>query len=390
VRILVWVIVILWITFGSLSFGIAGANYLWARRAVKKGWEIDKDKRYMPTVSIIVPTYNESSVIGYKLRNISKLVYPRSLMQFVFVDSHSTDATVDIIRNFAKKNTSMNIKIIVENERKGKTHALNVALKDCSGDVIVVSDADCFWPPEILNDSLCYLAEPSIGAISGPKVLLNKEDSWVTQNESKYLESMNSIKLGESKTYSTIFFEGGFAAFSKTALEAFDPYNTGSDDCGTVIKVLERNRRAIMVPEARFYTFFPKSWKGKTDIKIRRAVQLIRVLREYLALLSRGKIKAAKNMVLRYAFLYFFAPTVFLCFIATTIFLMLTVPFAILLLSILLIPNVNAYLIEAMSGFLVMSVASLLAVFKKKSLLWKEPEDRKLVEEQPLMKAGLV
>lgn len=387
---MVWAIVILWITFGSLSFGIVGANYLWARRAVKKDWKINKDKRYMPTVSIIVPTYNESSVIGYKLRNISKLVYPRSLMQFVFVDSHSTDTTVDKIRSFAKENTDMNIKIIVENQRKGKTHALNVALKDCSGDVIVVSDADCFWPPEILNDSLYYFAESSIGAISGPKVLLNKEDSWVTHNESKYLESMNSIKLGESKTYSTIFFEGGFAAFSKTTLEAFDPYYTGSDDCGTVIQVLERNRRAIMVPEAKFYTFFPKSWKGKTDIKIRRAVQLVRVLREYLTLLSRGKIKAARNIVLRYALLYFFAPTMFLCFIATTIFLMLTIPFAILLLSILLIPNVNAYLIEAISGFLVMSVASVLAVFKKKSLLWKEPEDRKLVKEQPLMKTGLV
>lgn len=389
-RILVPVIVVLWITFGSLSFGIVGANYLWARRAVKRVWKINKDKGYMPMVSIIVPTYNESSIIEYKLRNISKLVYPKSLMQFVFVDSHSTDATVDKIRSFAKENTSMNIEVIEENERKGKTHALNVALKGCSGDVIVVSDADCFWPPEILNDSLCFLAEPSVGAISGPKVLLNKEDSWVTENESKYLESMNFIKLGESKTHSTLFFEGGFAAFSKTILEAFDPYNTGSDDCGTVIKVLEHNKRAIMVPEARFYTFFPKSWRGKTDIKIRRAVQLVRVLREYLALLSRGKIKTAENIVLRYAFLYFFAPTVFLCFIATTIFLMLTIPFAILLLSILLIPNVNAYLIEAMSSFLVMSVASLLAVFKKKSLLWKKPEDRNLVKEQPLKEAGLV
>lgn len=376
--------------FGSLSFGIAGANYFWARRAVKKDWEINKDKRFMPTVSIIVPTYNESSVIGYKLRNIGKLVYPRNLMQFVFVDSHSTDTTVDMIRNFAKENTSLNIKVIVENERKGKTHALNVALKDCSGDVIVISDADCFWPPEILNDSLCYLAEPSVGAISGPKVLLNKRDSWVTQSESKYLESMNSIKLGESKTYSTIFFEGGFAAFSKTALEAFDPYNTGSDDCGTVIKVLEHNKRAIMVPEARFYTFFPKSWKGKTEIKVRRAVQLVRVLREYLALLLKGKIKTVKNIVLRYALLYFFAPTMFLCFIATTILLMLTIPFTILLLSVLLIPNLNAYIIEVMSGFLVMSIASLLAVFKKKSLLWKKPEDRKLLEEQPLLKAGLI
>jgi cellulose synthase/poly-beta-1,6-N-acetylglucosamine synthase-like glycosyltransferase len=386
---LLYLITALWITFGVLSFGVVGSNYLLSKRMAERDWEIAKKKGYMPKVSIIVPTYNESEVIEYKLRNLHRLVYPKSLMQFVFVDSHSTDLTADKIQSFAYGNSGMNIQLIVENERKGKTPALNTALKHCLGEIIVVSDADCFWPSGILNDSLGYLAEPSIGAISGPKKLLNTEESWITRNESKYLESMNLMKLGESKTGSTIFFEGGFAAFKKSILDAFDPYNTGSDDCGTVIKVLEQNKRAIMVPEAEFYTFFPKNWKAKMDIKIRRAIQLTKVMSSYLMLLSKGRMKTRKTAI-KSILLYIIAPIMGFCFAIMTVALMITFPLAILLLSILLIPEMGNLLFESMSSFFTMSTAMLLVAFKKKSLIWKKPEDRKLVTEKMLKKANLV
>jgi cellulose synthase/poly-beta-1,6-N-acetylglucosamine synthase-like glycosyltransferase len=387
---LLYAVAVAWVVFGFLSFGIVGFNYILARRAAKKTWKIRKDESYMPRVSIIVPTYNESEVIKYKLKNIMKLDYPKNLIQMVFVDSNSTDATVDIIRTFAQETKDIDTKVIVENERKGKTFALNVALKECTGEVVIVSDADCFWPSRILKDSLCYLGDPSIGAISGPKKLLNEQESWVTRNEGKYLKSMNLMKLGESKAGSTIFFEGGFAAFNKTTLNAFDPYDTGSDDCGTVIGVFEQDERAVMVPEAEFYTFFPRSWKGRTNIKIRRAVQLIRVLQNYLTLLLEGKIDTMKKTVVKNLLVYIFAPIMFLCFVATTVLLMLTIPLTILLLSLLLIPDVNIYLVEVMSSFLTMAVAGLLVASKKKSLIWKKPEDRGLVSEEKLARAGLV
>lgn len=384
------IILSFWFAFALSSFGILGANYVVTRRAAKRAWKIRSDNGYMPRVSIIIPTYNEYEVIGYKLRNLAKLKYPACLSQMVFVDSRSTDGTTDKIRDFAERNPNEDIKIIVEEERKGKTAALNTALKDCNGEVVIVSDADCFWPSSILNQSLGYLSDSSVGAVSGPKKLLNSKDSWVTRSESRYLESMNSVKLGESKMSSTIFFEGGFSAFKRAVLDAFDPYDTGSDDCGTVIRILEQNKRAIMVPEAEFYTFFPRSWKGKTDIKIRRAVQLVRVLRNYSTLLSKGRMKAMNRTVIRNTLLYVFAPIMFLCFIVTTILLMFVFPPSVLLFSVFLIPKANTYLFEATSGFLTMSIASLLALLKKKSVLWKKPEDRKLVLEKPLAEAGLI
>ncbi len=94
---------------------------------------------------------------------------PKSLLEIIIVDSNSSDDTVEIIKSFAQDQKDLKIKILVENERKGKSHALNYALPHCTGEVIVISDADCFWPTNILEAALPFLADPKVGAIGGPK-----------------------------------------------------------------------------------------------------------------------------------------------------------------------------------------------------------------------------
>jgi len=383
-------VLILWLTFAFFSFGILGLNYVYTRETAKDAWKIKKDKKYTPKVSIIVPTYNECEVIDFKLMNLAKLEYPKNFMQILTIDSQSTDSTVDLIQRFAENHPGMNLEILVENERKGKSAALNAALKSCTGDVVVVSDADCFWPPNILSNALPYLADSTIGAISGPKKLLNPEDSWVTKSEDKYLKSMNLMKLGESKKSSTIFFEGGFGAFKKKVLDRFDPYNTGSDDCGTVIKVLEKDFRAIMIPEAEFFTIFPRTWKGKVDMKIRRANQLVQILQKYAILLFKNKIRTAKQIVAKNLLVYLVAPISFLLFVATTIFLVLKFPLAILLLLVFLIPKVGGYLVEVSLSYLILLYSIMLTVLKKKSVIWKKPQDRILLTKGMLLQRELI
>lgn len=383
-------VLILWLTSAFFSFGVLGLNYIYTQEAAKRSWKIKVNKNYMPKVSIIVPTHNESEVMDYKLRNLAKLEYPKDLMQIVFVDSQSTDSTVDLIRRFAEKYSNMNIKILTENERKGKSSALNLALESCDGDVVVVSDADCFWPPNILSKALPYLADSMVGAISGPKKLLNLKDSWVTKSEDEYLKLMNLMKLGESKKASTIFFEGGFSAYKKDVLDDFDPYDTGSDDCGTVIRVLEKNLRAIMIPEAEFFTTFPETLEGKLRMKIRRANQLIQLLRKYLVLLFRNDIKIAKGIVAKNLLVYLLAPIIFFLFVVTTVFVMVKFPLMTLFLLVLLIPKARGYLIEATLSYLILLYSIILAVAKKKFAIWKKPQDRTLLTEAMLLQKDLV
>ena len=380
----------LWALFAFFSFGVLGLSYISTRRDAKKPWKIKTSRDYKPKVSIVVPTYNESQVICYKLRNLVKLDYPRSLTQMVFVDSLSTDSTLEKIREFAKNIQDMKITVIVENERKGKSSALNASLGSCIGDVVIVSDADCFWPPDILTKSLPYLADPEVGAISGPKRLLNREASSVTKSEDMYLESMNLVKSGESKSSSTMLFEGGFSAYKKEVLDSFDPYFTGSDDCGTVIRLLEKGYRTIMVEEAEFFTTFPLTWKGRFALKARRANQLVRLLKKYSGLLLRGNIRIAKPVVAKNVFMYLVSPIMFLLFAVTTVYIVLKTPFVAAGLLILLFPKIGPYLLEVMLNYLILAYAIFSSLSKKRFVVWSQPEDRALLEEQMLVLRGLI
>ena len=383
-------VLVIWFFLALSSFGVLGLNYVYAYFAAKRPWKIRMDKDYLPSVSIIVPTYNEFETIKYKLRNLKKLSYPKNLVQIVFADSKSTDSTLEEIRAFAEQHPDFDTKIIVEDERKGKTSALNMALRNCTGDVVVVSDADCFWNSTILIDSLPYLADPSVGAVSGPKRLLNPTDSWVTKNEDRYLKSMNLMKLGESKKSSTIFFEGGFSAYKKGALESFDPYKTGSDDCGSLMSVLEKNLKTIMVPEAEFFTTFSKDWSERMAIKIRRSGQLIRVLGIYGEHMLRARLKTERKTLAKNLFLYLLAPVVFLLFLVTTAYFILIFPVAIVMGLVFLVPKINTYVAEVVLNYFIILYSMILTATRKQFVVWKKPADRALLTEEMLVKAGLI
>ena len=381
---------ILWLLLCFLSFGMLGFRFFYMKQAASKVWKIKIDKNYKPKVSIVIPTYNESEVIRLKLENLSKVEYPRNLKQIVIVDSRSDDQTIDFVNEFVRLHPELNITVLVESERKGKSAALNFALEHCTGDVIIISDADSFLPSDILSKALPFLADPEVGAISGPKILLNPEQSLVTKMESAYLNSLNLIRLGESKFCSTLFFEGGFSAYKKNVLDSFDPYNTGSDDNGTVIRILEKNFRTIFVPAAEFYTVFPTTWREKMAVKMRRANQLLRVFSKYTNLLLKGKFKSSKNVILWNLLVYFLSPTIFILLSATTVLMILNFPYFALVFLILLIPKVRLYVLEAVVSCFILVLTVFAIALNRRFVVWSKPKDRALIEEHVLLRHELI
>lgn len=367
---------VVWLFFGVLALAPPAFIYLYMKHASKASWPTKIDGGYLPKVSVVIPTYNESQVITYKLANTARLSYPKDSMELVVVDSNSQDDTAKIVKDFSAQNPNLNIKLLVEQERCGKSHALNYALERCSGDVIVVSDADCFWPSDILNKAVPYLADPAVGAIGGPKTLFNAKQTWITRMEEDYLKSANMLRLGESITASTLFFEGGFSAFKRQALERFDPYKTGSDDCGTVLNVIEKNYRAMLVRDALFYSSFPASFMGKISVKLRRTIQLVRVFSKYLHLLLQGKVKTARKTVVPNTLLYLVSPVAFIIFLFLSIYLLLSYPALLLFFTLLLIPQVRFYFYEIIENNILLFLSLLAVLFGKKFSVWAKPEDR--------------
>jgi biofilm PGA synthesis N-glycosyltransferase PgaC len=357
-------------------------------RKAMKPWNFKINGEYLPKISMIIPTFNEAQAIRLKLLNLSRLDYPNSLLHIIVADSNSTDSTLDIVKGFASRYPSLDLEWLSLSEI-GKTAALNSALKRAVGDVVLVSDADCFYERDMLKKAIPYLSVSDVGAISGVKLLLNKTSSGIAKTEADYLASMNGIKLGESKLGFTPLFEGGFSAYKIDAIKSFDPYKTGSDDCGTVIKLAEEGRKAILVSEAAFFTGFPTSSRERLNMKVRRSNQLIRVFARYLLLLFQGRIKVGRRVIASDAYIYLLCPLLFVVFLSLTPVTIWFYPWLFLLFLMFTVPRVGSMLFELCQSYILLFVGLVSAASGRTALVWIKPNDREVLSEQLLADADL-
>jgi glycosyltransferase involved in cell wall biosynthesis len=94
------------------------------------------------TLSIIIPTFNESGTIGLILERITKADTLGLKKQIIVVDDGSTDKTVSLI-----KNDKRIFKLVVHRNNQGKGAAIRSALRHSTGDVILIQDADLEYDP---------------------------------------------------------------------------------------------------------------------------------------------------------------------------------------------------------------------------------------------------
>jgi len=350
------------------------AYFLYMRKYAKKPWDIKIDRSFHPEISILIPVHNEESKVESKLENIKSISYPKEKMEIIVVDDASEDNSVEKVKHFMRRNPGLNIRLIRQTLRGGKSVALNKALAASTKPIIIVSDADTRWPPDILQEVLPYLSDPQIGAITGKGINENAEKSWVTRAENTYLQLANLLRLGESKIHSTIRFEGGFCAYKRDAFESFD-CETGSDDSGTALGIVQRGYRSILVPEALFYTSFPASLVGKFRVKVRRANQLIGLWVKCLKLLLKRRILLPKRIVIPELVLFLFNPLIFLVLIVIGGVIVLN-PFspfglAILMSIACLLLFARRIFIEVIMDNFVLLYALITFLFKQRYVAWE-------------------
>ncbi len=229
---------------------------------------LNTDTSYQPTISIIIPTYNEALVIEDKINNTLSLNYPPEKTEIIVIDSASIDGTADIAQRFDQ------IKTIRQNERRGKSAALAEVFKVATGEIVVITDADAILDKDVLNNALPYLADKTVGAVTGKQVLINPNENVSQKSEQTYREFFDLIRTAESNIGYTMIFNGPFMAFKQEVLEA-PSENSVADDTEMAIKVIEKGYHTLYVPQALFYENIPVSNRSRIKQKERRAQGLV-------------------------------------------------------------------------------------------------------------------
>ena len=105
----------------------------------------------MDKISVIVPCYNEEESLPLFYKEINKVIDKMSNVSFelIFVDDGSSDRTLDIIKQFLKKDT--NIRYISFSRNFGKEAAIYAGLLYSMGDYVTLLDADLQEPPKLIE-----------------------------------------------------------------------------------------------------------------------------------------------------------------------------------------------------------------------------------------------
>lgn len=138
-----------------------------------------------PMVSIMVPAHNEAVVISQTVRSLLNLDYPKDRYEIIVINDNSSDNSAKLLENISSKNPDRKLKIINTDNiigGKGKSNALNIGFKECSGEYIVIYDADNTPDRSALRLLVSEIVSaPLLGAVIGKFRTRNKDASLLTR-----------------------------------------------------------------------------------------------------------------------------------------------------------------------------------------------------------------
>jgi cellulose synthase/poly-beta-1,6-N-acetylglucosamine synthase-like glycosyltransferase len=173
-------------------------------------------------VSVIVAVRNEEKNIESLLKSLFQQDYPSSLYEIIIVDDHSTDSTAKLIeQRITRQSAGIGFSLIRLDEKsgKGKKAAIITGVKATSGDLIVVTDADCTAGKSWIRTLAAYYEQHKLQMILGP-VHMSAGNSLFGKLQSLEFSSLISSAAGSSNAGFPLLANGANIAFTRHAYES--------------------------------------------------------------------------------------------------------------------------------------------------------------------------
>ena len=228
-----------------------------------------------PRVTLIISCYNEAKILRQKLQNSLELDYPVEKLFVVVVSDGSDDGSDDIVREFI----GLQVRLVRQEGRLGKTMGLNLALKDLDTDIVVFSDANAMYERQAIRNLVKHFADPEVGYVVGAALYTDGKNNAAAANEDLYWHYEMTIKKWESQLHSVV---GGDGAIYAIRRELWEPLQQRDiNDFVNPLQLVAKGYRGVFEPEARCFEEtagnFSKEAKRKERIVNRSLRGLFRV-----------------------------------------------------------------------------------------------------------------
>jgi cellulose synthase/poly-beta-1,6-N-acetylglucosamine synthase-like glycosyltransferase len=199
---------------------------------------------HLPRVTVQLPLYNEMYVVDRLLESVTKISYPRELLEIQVLDD-STDETTTIASTAVDRyrDQGFDIHYIHRDDRTGyKAGALEAGLRVAAGEFVLIFDADFVAPVDILEKTVGHFQDPQVGMVQVRWGHVNRDYSLLTQVQSVLLDGHFILEHGGRNRAGRFFnFNGTAGVWRRSAIE-----DAGGWQHDTLTEDLDLSYRAQM------------------------------------------------------------------------------------------------------------------------------------------------
>ena len=282
-----------------------------------------KKKDVTPSVTIVIPTFNEEAVITEKIENTLHLDYPHDRLQILVCDDASEDRTVEIVKSYAWAGVELSL----ATTRTGKVGGLNRALQLATGEIFIIADADILPNPDALRELVTNFADEAVGCVLAQTRMKSSEEA-AGESGGLYWRYEARIRQSESDIHSTVAATGHFMALRRNLMQPI-PAHMILDDFYLAMMTIRQGYRVISEPQAVVWERPTQSMGDEMNRRSRLTAgrfQIISMSGEYLPYLP----PLLKFQVISHKFLRLAIPHLMIAALLSNLLFVLVSPTAIL------------------------------------------------------------
>jgi poly-beta-1,6 N-acetyl-D-glucosamine synthase len=236
----------------ALAFARLVMVLVFARRHRRR--LVDLDPGYVPTVSVLVPAYNEELGIAATVCSLADPDYP--MLEIIVIDDGSSDETAAVVERLRDELPGL---IVVTQPNAGKANALNAGLREAAGEIIVTVDADTVFEPGALRTLVQQFRDPAVGAVSGNTKVANRDRLLGRWQHLEYVMGFNLDRRMYDVVGCMPTVPGAIGAFRRAALDRVNGFSddTLAEDTDLTMALHRAGFRVLYEPRAVAWTEAP-------------------------------------------------------------------------------------------------------------------------------------
>ena len=176
------------------------------------------------SLSVLIPFRNEKENIPILIKSLSDLQYSAEAVEFIFINDHSVDNSVDILLLGLEHFAFPHKLISLEANHLGKKRAIDAGVMAAVHSVIVTTDVDCVHSKNWLQE-INILIDSESEFIIGP--VINKKQPGLLANLQQ-IESLllAGITVGSAKLKNPLLCSGANLSYTKSLFKKLQPYES--------------------------------------------------------------------------------------------------------------------------------------------------------------------